>query len=210
MRIALFGGSFDPPHRGHLAIARAAADRFDLDRVLFAPAARQPLKVEGATATFQQRLVMVELACEADPRFSASSLDAPHADGTPNYTIDTLDAMARDWPGARLFSLAGADSFRSLATWREPDRLLQIVDWIVVSRPGYEIREPAGMVLSAEQWEHVRALDTVHDEAAATGLRERLAQGDVCRDLLPEAVADYIAAQGLYRKGAQDGRNPVP
>ena len=120
MRFALFGGSFDPPHRGHLAIAHAAADRFALDRVLFAPAGRQPLKRDGATASFGERLQLVRLACRADRRFHPSAIDAPHLDGSPNYTINVLEALARDNTGSSLFNLAGADSFHTLAEWRSP------------------------------------------------------------------------------------------
>src|SRR5271163_3563192 len=103
MRVALFGGSFDPPHHGHIAIATAAADVFDLDSVLFAPVGHQPLKPEGVPASFADRFAMVELACSADPRFSVSDIDAPHNDGAPNYTVDTLGRLRESMPEARLF-----------------------------------------------------------------------------------------------------------
>src|SRR5580698_4249203 len=98
MRVALFGGSFDPPHHGHIAIATAAADVFDLDSVLFAPVGRQPLKADGASASFADRLAMVELACGADKRFAASDLDAPRGDGGPNYTVEALAALHKAMP----------------------------------------------------------------------------------------------------------------
>ena len=96
MRVALFGGTFDPIHRGHLALASAAASAFALDRVLFAPVGRQPLKAESPAATFADRLEMTRLAIAsaADPRFAVSSVDAPRPDGAPNYTVDTLAAVA--------------------------------------------------------------------------------------------------------------------
>ena len=90
MRVALFGGSFDPPHHGHLAIATAAADALRLDSVLFGPAGRQPLKLDGTVTAFEDRLAMVELACLEDPRFTVSEIDAPRADGLPNYTVDKI------------------------------------------------------------------------------------------------------------------------
>lgn len=215
MRLALFGGSFDPPHRGHLAIASAALERFALDRVLFAPVGRQPLKRQGAVGSFEQRLAMITLACRADRRFTPSALDAPHADGSPNYSIGTIESAIREQPAAELFCLAGADSFHTLGHWREPQRLLAEAQWIVVSRPGYSIADPEGLELTPAQRLRVHPLDTVHEEAAATDLRERLAQGDRCTDLLPEAVAAYIEANGLYRSSlstnaAQRSRNPVP
>src|ERR1700748_1150012 len=103
MRVALFGGSFDPPHHGHIAIATAAADAFELDTILFAPVGRQPLKSEGSPAGFADRLAMVELACRVDQRFAVSDLDAPRSDGAPNYTVETLAALHGAMPDAQLF-----------------------------------------------------------------------------------------------------------
>lgn len=200
MRLALFGGSFDPPHLGHIAIARAAADEFNLDRVLFAPAGRQPLKRDGHSAAYPQRLTMVTLACtDSDPRFEASDLDAPHQDGSPNYTVDTLEALHREHPSASLFNLAGADSFQHMAKWRSPLRLIDLAEWIVVSRPGVPLRIPEGLALAPAQQARIHLLDSVHEDVAATTLRQRLAAGDPCVDLLPASVAAYIAEHGLYR-----------
>jgi len=198
MRAALFGGSFDPPHRGHLAIARAAADRFALDQVLFAPAGRQPLKSHGAGSTFEDRLRMTEVACAEDPRFVLSTLDAPRSDGSPNFTVDTLEQLRRAMPDAQIFNLVGADSFNDLARWRDPQRLLALAEWIVVSRPGFALDEPAGMKLTGEQRGHIHMLDSIHEDVAATDLRERLAAGDPCSDLLPASVSAYIRRHHLY------------
>ena len=139
MRVALFGGSFDPPHHGHIAIAIAAADVFDLDQVLFAPVGRQPLKAEGRSAPFADRLAMVQLACGANPRFVASDLDAPRTDGAPNYTVQTLTTLHETMPDVRLFNLVGADSFLTLPRWHDAPRLLQLAEWIVVSRPEFPL-----------------------------------------------------------------------
>jgi nicotinate-nucleotide adenylyltransferase len=183
MRVALFGGSFDPPHRGHVAIARAAADSFRLNSVLFAPAGRQPLKERGAGASYEHRLRMTELACAEDPRFAVSTLDAPRSDGLPNYTVQTLEALRSSQPDAHLFNLAGADSFHTLAHWREPHRLLQLAEWIVVSRPGFELTDPRGMTLTDEQRGRIHLL---------------LHAGDPCADLLSPGVCDYIRRRRLY------------
>ncbi len=202
MRIALFGGSFDPPHRGHVAIARAAADHCALDRVLFAPAGRQPLKQDGHSATWEQRLAMVTLACaDADPiRFAASTLDAPRPDGSPNYTADTLRALNALHPEAELFSIAGADSFQTIGKWRHVAQLFALAQWIVVSRPGVPLERPPGLTLSPEQQQRIHLLDSVHEDVAATGLRQRLAAGDPCQDLLCPSVAAYIHANALYKR----------
>ena len=199
MRIALFGGSFDPPHLGHVAIARAAAREFQLDRILFAPAGRQPLKPEGPSATYEQRFTMTALACaDSSPVFEASELDAPHPDGSPNYTIDTLQALAFESPGATIFNLAGADSFQHIARWRSPQRLVELAQWIVVSRPGIPLRIPEALQLTPAQRSRVHLLGSVHEEVSATSLRQRLATGDPCTDLLPPSVAAYIRDQHLY------------
>jgi len=200
MRIALFGGSFDPPHRGHLAIARAAADAFDLDRVLFAPAGLQPLKLGAETTSFADRMAMTALACEADLRFSLSELDAPRPDRQPNYTVLTLAALAAANPAAKIFNLVGADSFRNLARWHQPAELLRLAEWIVVSRPGYTLSDPEGYPLSDEQKKRVHLLDAVHEDVSATELRDRLAAGELCEDLLTEPVAAYIRQHELYRE----------
>jgi nicotinate-nucleotide adenylyltransferase len=199
MRVALFGGSFDPPHHGHIAIATAAADVFNLDSVLFTPVGRQPLKVEGGAASFADRLAMVQLACDSDPRFAASELDAPRDDGAPNYTVDTLVKLQEAMPEARLFNLVGADSFLDLPRWHEPERLLELAEWIVVSRPGFALADLSPLGLTPRQRGRVHLLQTVHEDVAATHLRERLEAGDPCVDVLSPAVSAYIQAHHLYQ-----------
>jgi nicotinate-nucleotide adenylyltransferase len=199
MRLALFGGTFDPPHRGHLAIAAAAADAFDLDEVLFAPAGRQPLKPDGARAPFADRIAMLSLACIPDPRFGVSNLDAPHPDGSPNYTVQTLTALQQLLPNDTLFNLVGADSFLDLPRWREPGRLLELAEWIVVSRPGSPLNDLSSLHLTLGQQTRVHLLQTVHEDVAASNLRQRLEAGDPCPDLLPAVVSNYILTHHLYR-----------
>ena len=148
MRCAFFGGSFDPPHLGHLRIARIARERLALDAVLLAPVGRQPLKADDPTP-FAQRLAMVRLLVEGEPGLAASEVDAPgpQPGAAPNYTVDTLPRLrAALTHGAQLFLLAGADSFLTLPHWRSPERLLQaaadggLLDgWILAARPGFPL-----------------------------------------------------------------------
>lgn len=135
-RVAFFGGSFDPPHRGHLAVARAARVALGLDTVLFAPVGSQPLKPNGPTASFEERLAMTTLAIASQPSFAVSQIDAPKSSAAPNYTVDTLRRLRRDFPGVTMFCLMGADSFLGLRHWHCAAEIPFIAPLIVVSRPG--------------------------------------------------------------------------
>jgi len=136
-RVAFFGGSFDPPHQGHLAVARAAKAALCLDEVLFAPVGAQPLKPNGSTAGFADRLEMTRLAIGDEPGFGLSGIDAPKPNGAPNYTIDAL-LLLRDQlrDGATLFCLMGADSFFGLRHWHRGAEIPFVSPLIVAARPG--------------------------------------------------------------------------
>ncbi len=134
-RIAFFGGSFDPPHNGHLAVARTALRALRLDRVLFAPVGAQPLKPGGATASFEDRIAMTRLAIAGEPAFELSLLDAPRPGGEPNYTLDSLRALHARFPRTQLFLILGADSFAQLRNWRGAAEILFTASLIVASRP---------------------------------------------------------------------------
>jgi nicotinate-nucleotide adenylyltransferase len=198
-----------------MAIARAAADAFHLDQVLFAPTGRQPLKLKSNPSSFADRIAMVAAACadadradqaeagsprRGDNRFAVTDLDGPRPGNLPNYTVDTLTALRARYPADTLFSLAGADAFLNLHHWREPQRLLELADWIVVSRPGYALTEErlVPLHLTAAQRARVHILTGVAEDVSATRLRERLRQGDPCADLLSPSVADYIQQHALY------------
>ncbi|MBS1816140.1 MAG: nicotinate (nicotinamide) nucleotide adenylyltransferase [Acidobacteria bacterium] len=190
MRIGYYGGTFDPPHRGHLAVAQAAAAAFALDRVELAPTGRQPLKDAAPHATFTQRLDMVRLLCGESALLHASDIEAPRANGSPNYTVDTLRTLARNCD--ELFAIVGADSFLDLRRWREPDELLRIAQWIVVSRPGWALDNLTPLALTAEQRARVHLLTTVHVDISATGIRAKLAQGGASQKKLADAVAETL------------------
>ena len=139
-RVAFFGGSFDPPHLGHLAVARAAREALHLDAVLFAPVGTQPLKPQGSTAPFANRVAMTRLAIAEEPGFEISLSDAPNATGEPNYTLETLRALRAGLPASgSLFCLMGADSFVSLRRWRGAAEIPFAASLIVASRPGEQL-----------------------------------------------------------------------
>ena len=225
MRVALFGGTFDPIHCGHLRVAAAAAGAFALNRILFAPVGRQPLKSEAPAASFNDRLAMVALALSQtrvedgrtippDPRFALSSLDAPRLDGalnyTPNYTIDTLAALALEYPTAQLFMLTGADSFLTLRNWRSPEQLLAVAEWIVVSRPDFPLTpdflDRSEFPFTPAQRARIHLLPGVHEDISATALRALLHDDSAAHSShpaldqwLPPAVATYIRDHHLYQ-----------
>jgi len=198
MRVGLFGGSFDPPHRGHLAVAEAVRDRFALDRVLLAPTAIQPLK-HGAHASFTDRLHMVRLLCEGANGIEASAVDGPQPDAKPNYTIDTLRRL-RDQlpPGAEIFFIVGADAFLSVHHWKDPDKLLNEARWIVVSRPGFDLHQLKTLELTPEQRSRIETLSDFENPVSATEIRERLHEHEAPSNLVPPKVLEYIRAHCLY------------
>lgn len=199
MRVGLFGGSFDPPHRAHLAVAEAVRDRFALDRVLLAPAAVQPLKPDGANASFAERLHMVELLCERVPGIEASAIDGPQPDGRPNYTIDTLRRLRDTLPqAAEIFVIVGADAFLGIRQWKDPEALLNGARWIVVSRPGFDLRQLEALHLTAEQRARIDTLSDFANPVSATEIRERLREHNIAKELVPPKVLEYIRAHHLY------------
>ena len=152
-RVAFFGGSFDPPHIGHLAVARAAREALALDTVLFAPVGAQPLKPGGAAASFEDRSAMTRLAIAGEPGFELSLVDAPKSSGAPNYTLETLISLRAGLaPGGVLFCLMGADAFVGLKGWRGAGRIPFVAPLIVASRPGLSLEGleaalPSGITL---------------------------------------------------------------
>lgn len=184
MPLALFGGTFDPIHNAHLTVAREAAQKFDLGRVLFVPAAHPPHKSELTGATYEERYRMVELACEFDPRFEPSRLE--QGDGK-SYSIMTV-VKAR-LPERRIYFIIGADAFAEIKTWFRWQDLIRLTDFIVVTRPGHSYDCPEGA--------RVHRLDTVALPVSSSEIRQQLADGKLPPEL-PAPVAAYIAGNGLY------------
>ena len=140
MKIGFFGGSFDPPHRGHIALARLAIQRLGLDRVLFAPVGVQPLKRDRPQAGFADRVAMTRLAIDGEPGMELSLIDEPRSDCRPNYTVDTIRALRTALPaGDQVVCLLGADSFLSIGRWYRAADLLLACDFAVAARPGFDL-----------------------------------------------------------------------
>jgi nicotinate-nucleotide adenylyltransferase len=190
VRIGLLGGSFDPPHTGHLLAAGDALDALGLDRLLLIPAGIQPLKAGQASATADQRLAMARLLVADDDRFGVDSVEIDR--GGLSYTVDTLTALAARWPGAELFWLVGADVLESFAKWREPERIVQLATVVVLQRTG-DAPDLARMPGAP------RLLATRRIDISSTEIRQRVRDGKSIRGFVPDAVAGFIAAERLYR-----------
>lgn len=195
-RLGVFGGSFDPPHVGHLFAAGDAAEQLGLDRVLFVPAAAQPLKADRRAAAGEARLAMVEALVGDDSRFGVERAEIER--GGLSYTIDTLASLAARWPGGELVLLAGADVVATFSRWREPHRIRQMATLVVLTRgevagaapPAVGPDFPGGLPVF---------LPTRRVDVSSTEVRARLAAGRSIRGFVPEAVADLIRSAGLYR-----------
>jgi nicotinate-nucleotide adenylyltransferase len=231
MKIALFGGTFDPVHLGHLAVARAAAEKFSLGRIYFVPADLPPHKQKRKLTDFQHRFAMLALATADDPRFVPSLLDA-HT-GHPNYSITTVRRLKSTLKKSdKLYFLIGIDAFKDIGTWRQPQELLAEVEFIVVSRPGYSLADigralpeslrPTDLMLRASRRQHVdgtialpgatiHLLGEVEEKVSSTQIRG--AAGKSIKQLsryVPELVAEYIRKENLYLgRAATTERNGV-
>jgi nicotinate-nucleotide adenylyltransferase len=192
LRVAIFGGTFDPIHCAHLTIAREAVRAFSLSRVLFIPAAHPPHKSGAESAAYEDRYRMVELACQGEPLFEPSRLEA----GTrKNYSIHTIERVkAALGPGDELFFLIGADAFAEVHSWFRWRDVVRETAFIVVSRPGHSYTLPPGA--------RVERLETLALPVSSSEIRSRLEAGEACPEL-PPAVTDYILKRGLYRKSGE-------
>ncbi len=193
MRLAIFGGTFDPIHQAHLAVARETVTAFHLDRVLFVPASRPPHKSGVTHAPYADRVRMAELACEPDTRFAVSRLE----EHTPrSYSIDTIEKVRASLAaGDELFFLIGADAFAEIRTWHRWRDVLLAVEFIVVSRPGHRFEIPEGA--------RVERLETLNMPVSSSEIRRLLALGQRPAEV-PERVLEYIFEHHLY--GAEPQR----
>jgi nicotinate-nucleotide adenylyltransferase len=202
MPTALFGGTFDPIHKGHLAVAQAALDApgFSLDRIHFIPADIPPHKLQQPITPWHHRYAMVELALSDCPRFTPSRIEDPvNSQGEPNYSINTVRRFKREHglKSEDLYFIIGIDSFRDFPQWREPQALLQECRLIVATRPGFN--ESTNLILPWTSMESITLLATVAVDISSTQIRQAVANGESLDEYVPAAVAAYIDEHQLYR-----------
>lgn len=215
LRLGIFGGTFNPVHLGHLVLAESFREQLALDLVLFVPAGVPPHKGPREIASPLHRYAMVSLAVAGHPGFAVSDVELRRPG--PSYSVETLETLAGEWPGARLFFLMGSDTFLDLGSWRTPERLIAWATLAVGLRAG-EAFEPEGAAtravlarLGRRGWTRVPStageavapgevalVDTLSLPVSAREIRRRLGAGESVRFLVPLAVADYVAQHRLY------------
>jgi len=209
VRVALLGGTFDPPHIGHLLVASDAVDQLELDRLVFIPASQQPLKREQVSAPAAHRLRMVELMTVGDRRFSVDEMEIRRTG--LSFTVDTLEEYARRLPDAQRFFLLGADAFATLDQWRDAARVVELARLVVLTRMIDNGRHDPGTTPGLDEvTRRVRAiggpgaappltLASRRIDVSSTEIRDRVATGRPIRGFVTDAVQQYIETHGLYR-----------
>ncbi|ASK27199.1 nicotinate-nucleotide adenylyltransferase [Neisseria chenwenguii] len=200
--IGLFGGTFDPPHNGHLHIARAFADETGLDAVVFLPAGDPYHKTQSTRTPARHRFAMTELATADEPRFALSDCDMVREGAT--YTFDTVQIFRQQFPQAQLWWLLGSDSLMKLHTWKKWQTLVRQTNIAVAMREGGSLsqapRELHGWLGEALQNGSVKILQTPQIDISSTQIRRQIRNGSLSDGLVPQAVERYIRNHGLYRQ----------
>jgi nicotinate-nucleotide adenylyltransferase len=192
LRIGVFGGTFDPPHVGHLLAAVDAYEALSLDKLIFVPAAAQPLKsTVPASASPRDRLEMMRCVVGDDPRFEVSSVEIER--GGLSYTVDTLEALSLERPGATFFLILGMDALRTFARWKSPDRIRELATLAVLSR------EETGRGTELVIMKDVVRIGLRRLDVSSSEIRQRVRDGKPIRGFVTESVESYIATADLYR-----------
>ena len=233
LKVGLFGGTFDPIHRGHLTVARAAQERFQLSKILFVPAASPPHKQDQTITAYAHRYAMVALAVAGERAFVPSAIESPEERGNrPSYSIDTVRRLKEELKKSdRIFFLIGMDAFKDIASWRDPEALLRETEFVVMNRPGWSLAQvgaslPESMRVSPTVTKATRhqpatrdivlngarlhLLTDVSEKISATQIRKAAQSGRKLEALVGPAVAEYIRKTGLYKAKLEFQRVQAP
>ena len=199
LRTGIFGGTFDPVHIGHLAVAERVYCDLDLERVILVPTNISPFKAGQVSSVGEHRLKMLKLAIRDNPHLAVSDIELRR--GGTSYTVDTMELLRGQYPDDEFYFIMGMDSFLELNGWKGVDRLVELCQLVVVTRPGYELPEEQKRLLSlpSSVWQQTRFIEVHGLDIAATELRERIRRGESVRYLLPSEVENYIHENSIYR-----------
>ena len=194
MSTCLYGGTFDPPHLGHLAIAEYIRDNLAIETVLFIPVYIAPQKIKRSVSSVEDRLKMLQLAISDHSGLQISEVEIQRKG--VSYSIDTIRQIKEemDIRSKNLYLLIGADSLLEFHTWRDPGKILEESNVLVAGRPGFDIRE-----VSEEFRNRIQIVSAPLIDISATMIRRRIREGKSIRSLVPAPVEDYILRKGLYR-----------
>ena len=195
-RLGIFGGTFDPPHIGHLILAEYALEVLGAEKILFVPAADPPHK-EGTRTGTQHRLAMLERSIGDNPHFALSLVDVERPG--PHYSVDMIRILQTQYPNSELYFMIGADSLRDLPKWHRPERLIGLCKLAVLPRPDVVVSADMHEAVLPGLAEQVMMLDTPLVDVSSTEIAVRLRAGRSVRYLVPQPALDYIVANGLYR-----------
>ena len=196
MRVGILGGAFNPPHIGHLVCAQEALLQLALDKVVFVPVGHAPHREIEDDPGAEARLELVELAIADDDRFETSRMELDREG--PSYTSDTLREMRRNAPNDEHFLILGGDQAAGLATWHEPEEVLSLATVAVVERVSWTRNAIGIKIARLKGSERVRYLDMPLIQVSSSAIRHRVASGRPIRYLVPDTVASYVLANGLY------------
>ena len=196
MRVGIYGGAFNPPHIGHLVCAQEAAAQLSLERVVFVPVGHAPHREIEADAGAEARLEMVELAVAGDERFTASRIELDREG--PSYTSDTLEQLRGESPDDELFLILGGDQAAALASWHEPEQVLERATLAVFERVSWGRNAIVIKIGRLRGAERVRYLDMPLMQVSSSAIRRRVREGEPIRYLVPDKVAAYIDSHELY------------
>jgi nicotinate-nucleotide adenylyltransferase len=197
-RIGILGGTFDPPHVGHLILAEYSAEALDLAHLYFVPAADPPHKQGEVKAPVRHRMAMLECAIEGNERFSLSRIDVDRPG--PHYSLDMVRILRSEYPDADLYFVMGGDSFHDLPAWYRPDEIIALTNLVVMRRPYDNIHPDMHEGVLPGLAQRVQVIDAPLLEISSTDIVERVQHGMSVRYLVPDSVLEYIRQNGLYSK----------